>query len=46
MTMPSDIGVFNRALIEEFRANGGKLSGRFANSSLLLTTTGAESGSS
>ena len=36
---------YNRALIEEFRANGGKLSGRLANSSiLLLTTIGARSG--
>ena len=45
MTLPGDMGAFNRALIEEFRANGGRLSGRFANSSLLLlTTTGAKSG--
>lgn len=36
---------FNQAVISEFRANGGKLSGRLANSSLiLLTTTGARSG--
>src|SRR5262249_19240167 len=36
---------FNRALIEEYRANGGRLSGRLANSSiLLLTTLGARSG--
>ena len=36
---------FNQNLIAEFRANGGKLSGRLANSSiLLLTTTGARSG--
>lgn len=36
---------FNAALIAEFRANDGKLSGRMANSHiLLLTTTGAKSG--
>jgi deazaflavin-dependent oxidoreductase (nitroreductase family) len=36
---------FNQAVITEFRANGGKLSGQLANSSLiLLTTTGARSG--
>jgi deazaflavin-dependent oxidoreductase (nitroreductase family) len=36
---------FNRALIEEWRANDGKLSGRMATSQLiLLTTTGAKSG--
>lgn len=36
---------FNRQLIEEFRANGGKVSGRLANTPLLLlTTTGARSG--
>ena len=36
---------FNQNLIAEFRANGGTLGGRLANSSiLLLTTTGARSG--
>ena len=36
---------FNRALIEEWRANDGKLSGRMAGRKLiLLTTTGARSG--
>jgi deazaflavin-dependent oxidoreductase (nitroreductase family) len=36
---------FNEALIAEFRANQGKLSGQLANSSiLLLTTTGARTG--
>jgi deazaflavin-dependent oxidoreductase (nitroreductase family) len=36
---------YNRHLIEEFRANGGKVGGQFANGSfLLLTTTGAKSG--
>jgi deazaflavin-dependent oxidoreductase (nitroreductase family) len=36
---------FNTQLIEEFRANGGKVGGRFADRPLLLlTTTGAKSG--
>src|SRR5688572_3225528 len=36
---------FNAALIEEFRANGGKVGGRFEGRPvLLLTTTGAKSG--
>jgi deazaflavin-dependent oxidoreductase (nitroreductase family) len=36
---------FNRKLIEEFRANGGKVTGAFANAPLLiLTTIGAKSG--
>lgn len=36
---------FNRPIIEEFRANGGKVGGQFANVPLLLlTTTGARSG--
>jgi deazaflavin-dependent oxidoreductase (nitroreductase family) len=36
---------FNRSLIEEFRANDGKLSGHFAGAPLmLLTTTGAKTG--
>ena len=36
---------YNRALIAEFRANSGKLSGQLANSHiLLLSTTGARSG--
>jgi len=36
---------FNRGLIEEFRATGGKVTGRCANRPLLLlTTTGARSG--
>lgn len=43
--MPSDMEAFNRKLIEEFRANGGQLSGAMAQSSLiLLTTKGARSG--
>src|ERR1700742_4237017 len=36
---------FNKNIIEEFRANGGKVSGQFANAALLLlTSTGAKSG--
>jgi len=36
---------FNQNIITEFRANGGKVSGLFANVPLLLlTTTGAKSG--
>lgn len=37
--------VFNTAVIEEFRANGGFIGGPFAGTPvLLLTTTGARSG--
>ena len=44
-TIPSDMNAFNAKVIEEFRANHGKLSGPMANSQvLLLTTTGASSG--
>jgi deazaflavin-dependent oxidoreductase (nitroreductase family) len=43
--IPPDMREFNRALIEEWRANDGRLSGRMATSQLiLLTTTGAKSG--
>ena len=43
--IPTDIKAFNRKLIEEFRANGGQLSGQMAGRTLmLLTTTGAKSG--
>jgi len=36
---------FNKNLIDEFRANDGKVSGQFADANLLLlTTTGAKSG--
>jgi deazaflavin-dependent oxidoreductase (nitroreductase family) len=36
---------FNRGIIDEFRANGGQLSGAFEGAPmLLLTTTGARSG--
>jgi len=45
VSMPSDMRAFNRAIIAEFRANGGQLSGPMAGRSLLLlTTTGARSG--
>ena len=41
----SDYNEFNRQLIEEYRANGGKVTGIFAGAPLLvLTTTGARSG--
>jgi len=43
--IPADMKAFNDKLIEEFRANHGKLSGRLASSQLLLlTTTGSRSG--
>jgi deazaflavin-dependent oxidoreductase (nitroreductase family) len=39
------INDFNKTLIEDFRANGGKVSGQFANTNLLLLNTiGAKSG--
>lgn len=45
MTSPMDMKSFNAALIEELRANGGKVTGRFEGRPvLLLTTTGAKSG--
>jgi deazaflavin-dependent oxidoreductase (nitroreductase family) len=41
----SDMNDFNTQVIEEFRANGGKVGGPFAGAPmLLLTTTGAKSG--
>ena len=40
-----DMQAYNRALIEEFRANGGVLGGQLAKSHIvLLTTTGAKTG--
>lgn len=40
-----DLKAYNQAIIEEFRANGGKVGGDFAgNQLLLLTTTGAKTG--
>ena len=39
------INAFNKAIADEFRANGGKVTGQFENADLLLlTTTGAKSG--
>ncbi len=41
----ADLAAFNEKLIAEFRANGGKVTGMFADAPLvLLTTTGAKSG--
>ncbi len=41
----ADMNDFNRRVIEEFRANGGKVGGPFAGASMiLLTTKGAKSG--
>jgi deazaflavin-dependent oxidoreductase (nitroreductase family) len=41
----SVLQAFNQNLVEEFRANGGKVTGQFADADLLLlTTTGAKSG--
>jgi deazaflavin-dependent oxidoreductase (nitroreductase family) len=45
MTEISDIKAFNADIVEEFRANGGKVGGPFEGGNLLLlTTTGAKSG--
>jgi deazaflavin-dependent oxidoreductase (nitroreductase family) len=45
MQMPADMKAFNKAIIAEFRANSGELSGPMAGRSLLLLTTkGARSG--
>ncbi len=41
----NNVNDWNTKVIEEFRANGGKLGGRYAGAPLLLlTTTGAKSG--
>jgi hypothetical protein len=41
----SSVNDCNETIIEKFRANGGKVGGRFANTNLLLLTTiGAKSG--
>jgi deazaflavin-dependent oxidoreductase (nitroreductase family) len=41
----TEVHDWNRQIIEEFRANGGKVGGPFAGAPmLLLTTTGAKSG--
>lgn len=43
--MSVNVNAFNQRLIEEYRANGGKVGGQFAGRPLLLlTTTGAKSG--
>ena len=43
----SEMSEFNKRVIEEFRANRGKVGGQFAKAPmLLLTTTGARSGRS
>ena len=40
-----DTKEFNKSIIDEFRANNGKMSGQFADAPLLLlTTTGAKTG--
>jgi deazaflavin-dependent oxidoreductase (nitroreductase family) len=40
-----DLKAYNQTIIEEFRANGGKVGGDFAGAQLLLlTTTGAKTG--
>jgi deazaflavin-dependent oxidoreductase (nitroreductase family) len=45
MSDKDDRMAFNRGIIEEFRANDGKVGGNFAGAPLLLlTTTGAKSG--
>jgi deazaflavin-dependent oxidoreductase (nitroreductase family) len=41
----ADVSNWNQGIIDEFRANGGKVGGQFAGAPLLLlTTTGAKSG--
>ena len=43
--VPANMNDFNKQVIEEFRANGGKVGGMFAGAPMmLLTTTGAKSG--
>src|ERR1700737_1556267 len=43
--IPTDMNAFNNKVIEDFRANGGQLTGPLAGRTLmLLTTTGAKSG--
>ena len=43
--IPSDMQAFNRKVIDDFRANRGKLTGPLAGRTLmLLTTTGAKTG--
>jgi deazaflavin-dependent oxidoreductase (nitroreductase family) len=41
----SELNAFNASIVDEFRANGGKVGGPFEEATLLLlTTTGAKSG--
>jgi len=41
----NDFSAFNQALIDEFRSNGGEVTGMFAGAPIvLITTTGAKSG--
>ena len=41
----TEVNDWNRAIVDEFRANGGKVGGSFSGAPLLLlTTTGAKSG--
>jgi deazaflavin-dependent oxidoreductase (nitroreductase family) len=45
MTEIGDLKAFNANIVDEFRANGGKVGGPFEGADLLLlTTTGAKSG--
>jgi deazaflavin-dependent oxidoreductase (nitroreductase family) len=45
MTTPADMNDFNKQIVEEFRANEGKVGGMFEGKNvLLLTTIGAKSG--
>jgi deazaflavin-dependent oxidoreductase (nitroreductase family) len=47
MTEQPNINDFNQSIIDEFRANGGKVGGQFEGATLLLLhTTGAKSGKS
>ena len=47
MTEIGDLKAFNANIVDEFRANGGKVGGPFEGGNLLLlTTTGAKSGQS
>jgi hypothetical protein len=44
-TNPEAVKNFNKSIVDEFRANGGKVTGPFTQAALLLlTTTGAKSG--
>jgi deazaflavin-dependent oxidoreductase (nitroreductase family) len=45
LTNPEAVKNFNRGIVDEFRATGGKVTGPFTEAELLLlTTTGAKSG--